>query len=221
MILLSEISHRFTMGEESVKAIVNVDLEISPGEVIAITGPSGSGKSTLLNVIGCLLTPDSGIVSFLGEDVFLLNDSARSKLRREHIGFIFQSFNLIPVLSAYENVEYPLILNKVKKQERKDRINSLLDCVGMSKYQKHKPDQLSGGQRQRIAIARALVANPLVILADEPTANLDTHTAHGVLMLLSDINKQFNTSIVFSTHDAKVSAMAQRQIRLEDGRIIS
>jgi len=221
MIRLLNVNHCFYLGDVSVPALVDIDLKIAQGEIMAIAGPSGSGKTTLLNVIGCLLTPDSGTVNLFGKEIFPMTDAERSKIRRERIGFIFQSFNLIPVLSAFENVEYPLILNRIGKNKRYKRVNDLLYYVGMSKHRQHKPEQLSGGQRQRVAIARAIAANPSVVLADEPTANLDTNTAHEILVLLNDLNKEFNTCIIFATHDAKVSAMSQREIRMQDGRLVS
>jgi putative ABC transport system ATP-binding protein len=221
MIELKNISHTYRLGNQMTGALHDLSFSVAPGEIIAITGPSGSGKSTLLSIMGCLLTPSSGSVSVMGRDLSTLNDVAKATLRRRHLGFIFQSFNLIPVLSASENVEYPLILCGIAGKERQDRTERMLARVGLQQQLKKRPDQLSGGQKQRVAIARALIAAPDFVLADEPTANLDSHTAIEILTLMSELNQEMNTAFIFSTHDPKVSAFAHKQLHLEDGVLTS
>jgi len=220
MIEVQNVSHAYRIGEQTTHALRDMNFRAAPGDVIAITGPSGSGKSTLLNVMGCLLTPSSGAVRIMGRDLTTLNDAQKAALRRKHLGFIFQSFNLIPVLNALENVEYPLILGGTHATERKRRAERMLDRVGLQQHMKKRPDQLSGGQKQRVAIARALITSPDFVLADEPTANLDSHTAADILDLMAGLNQEMNTAFIFSTHDPKVSAFAQRQCHLEDGALI-
>ncbi len=217
MIEVKNVSHAYHIGDQVTCALRNLSFSAAPGEIIAITGPSGSGKSTLLSIMGCLLTPSSGSVSVMGCNLDALNDAGKAALRRKHLGFIFQFFNLIPVLNATENVEYPLILGGVDGKERKQRVERMLERVGLQHQMKKRPDQISGGQKQRVAIARALIASPDFVLADEPTANLDSHTANGILALMLEINKEMNTAFIFSTHDPKVSAFAHKQFHLEDG----
>jgi len=197
-----------------------VSLDVGAGEFLAVAGPSGSGKSTLLNLIGCLDHPTSGRVLVGDQDVALLGDDALSDLRAERIGFIFQTFNLIPVLSALENVEFPLLFQKGRKNGR-DKAKGALEAVGLGEFAAHRPDELSGGQRQRVAVARALVTDPVIVLADEPTANLDSTTGENIIALMLDINRRAGTTFVFSTHDPKVIEHAHRVVRLADGRLAS
>jgi putative ABC transport system ATP-binding protein len=188
---------------------------------MALAGPSGSGKSTLLNLIGCIDTPTRGSVIITGTEVSNRTPDELSDLRARTIGFIFQTFNLLPVLSAWENVEYPLLQNKdLKKAERRERVGHYLELVGLDRHKHHRPNELSGGQRQRVAIARALAARPSIVLADEPTANLDHKTGEGILDLMKSINQQERTTFIFSTHDAKVMAMADRVVVLSDGEVV-
>lgn len=221
MIELRGVSHTYRIGEQRTCAVREVDFRVEEGEIVSIAGPSGSGKSTLLNVMGCLLTPDSGAVRIMDKDMSALGDAAKAEIRRLHIGFIFQSFNLIPVLSAFENIEYPLIIGGVASDERKRRVGAILERVGLEQHRRKRPDQLSGGQKQRVAIARALIARPRFVLADEPTANLDSQTASEILALMSELNRESNTALIFSTHDPKVSAFAHRRVRLEDGKLVA
>ncbi|MBO9537887.1 ABC transporter ATP-binding protein [Herbaspirillum sp.] len=220
MIRLMDVSHRYRIGNQVTHALRHLEFNAEPGEIIAITGPSGSGKSTLLSIMGCLLKPSEGTVSVMGNNLDTLDDAGKATLRRNHLGFIFQAFNLIPVLNAIENVEYPLILCGVNGKERKQRAERMLATVGLQQQMKKRPNQLSGGQKQRVAIARALIAAPDFVFADEPTANLDSRTAADLLALMSDLNKEMNTTFIFSTHDPKVSAFSHRQLRLEDGMLI-
>jgi putative ABC transport system ATP-binding protein len=184
-----------------------------------LNGPSGSGKTTLLNHIGCIDQPTSGDVEVLQMNVLDLTDAERSEIRNKHIGFIFQSFNLVPVLTAYENVEYPLLLRGVSRSERREQCLEMLESVGLREYKDHTPDELSGGQRERVAIARALVTEPEIVLADEPTANLDTETGEQILGIMTQLNKEQSTTFVFSTHDPQVLKFAERICNLRDGVI--
>jgi putative ABC transport system ATP-binding protein len=208
----------YALGRTRVTALRGVSLAIEPGEFMAIAGPSGSGKSTLLNLIGCLDRPTSGRVRIDGADVAALSDDALSDLRATTLGFIFQTFNLIPVLSALENVEFPLLFRGESRGVR-GRARKALESVGLSDVERHRPDELSGGQRQRVAVARALVTSPRVVLADEPTANLDSETGEAIIDLMLDINRREGTTFVFSTHDPKVMTHAHRVVRLADGRV--
>ena len=211
----------YTSGEVSQEVIKNFSLEISEGEFISLVGPSGSGKSTVLNMLGCLDTPTSGDIIINNTSVTTLNRTQRANFRGENIGFIFQSFNLIPVLSVYENIEYPLIMvQNLDESERKQRILKLLEEVGMLEHKDKTPDKISGGQMQRVAIARALVTNPKIIFADEPTANLDSKTAHMIIELMKKIQKEHQTTFVFATHDEKIVANVDRLITLIDGEIV-
>ncbi|MES2670138.1 MAG: ABC transporter ATP-binding protein [Pseudomonadota bacterium] len=219
MIELQGVSHTYRIGDQRTSAIRKVDFSVEAGEIISIVGPSGSGKSTMLSIMGCLLTPDSGIVRIMGKDLSHQSDATKAEIRRLHIGFIFQSFNLIPVLNAFENIEYPLIIGGIAGGERKRRVSAILERVGLGQHQRKRPDHLSGGQKQRVAIARALVTNPGFILADEPTANLDSQTATEILALMSELNRELKTALIFSTHDPKVSAFAHKRVRLEDGTL--
>jgi len=210
----------YRMGEQVVRALDGVSLAIEEGVFLAIAGPSGSGKSTLLNLIGCIDTPTSGSIVIDGRDVSGHSPDELAELRARTIGFIFQTFNLLPVLSAEENVEYPLLqMRELDREARRERVARMLDVVGLSRFATHRPSQLSGGQRQRVAIARALVTEPRIVLADEPTANLDHKTGEGILVLMQQINRDSGTTFIFSTHDKKVMSKANRLIRIEDGRI--
>ena len=220
MISIQNVSKDYTLGKTIVKALRGVNLEIDNGEFVCISGPSGCGKSTLLNLIGCLDKPTTGIVTIDGQDVGKLNKNQLAEIRSRKIGFIFQSFNLIPVLDVYENIELVFMSWKdFLKEEMDRRIISLIEEVGLKEYIKHKPGELSGGQMQRVSIARALVTNPQVVLADEPTANLDSKTSKKILEIMVDLNERHNTTFIFSTHDPIVSGYAKRNIDLFDGEI--
>ena len=221
IIELSNTSKRYRIGEIETRALDDVSLRVEAGEFMALVGPSGSGKTTLLQIIGCLDKPTGGTVLINGRDVTRLSANGRADLRREVIGFIFQFFALVPVLNAYENVELPLLLNGVGAQERHTRTMELLDAVGLADRVHHRPDQLSGGQQQRVAIARALAPRPLMVLADEPTANLDTANGEQAMEIMQRLNRQTGTAFIFATHDPRVMAFAQRTIRLVDGRIVA
>ena len=211
----------YQIGEVETRALDGVSLSIAEGEFTALVGPSGSGKTTMLQLMGCLDRPNSGVVKVGGQDVTRLKANPRADLRREKIGFIFQFFALLPVLTAYENVELPLLLNNVKKKERQERAMGLLDSVGLSDRTGHRPDQLSGGEQQRVAIARALAPHPLLVLADEPTANLDTDNGAQAMEIMQSLNQETGTAFVFATHDPRVIAYARRVIELQDGRVVS
>lgn len=216
---VEEVTKEYDLGRTKVPALRGVSLQVEAGEFMAVAGPSGSGKSTLLNLIGCLDRPTSGRVLIAGQDVGTLGDDALSDLRARTIGFIFQTFNLIPVLSALENVEFPLLFRGGNHGGR-GRALQALESVGLREFATHRPDELSGGQRQRVAVARALVTDPGIVLADEPTANLDSHTGETIIDLMLDINRRAGTTFIFSTHDPKVMAHAQRVVRLADGRVV-
>jgi len=221
LIVLDKVTKIYQLGKVAVKALKEVHLEVQAGEFISVCGPSGSGKSTLLNLIGCIDTATSGKVSILGKDVTEFSDAALSKLRNTTIGFIFQSFNLIPVLTAFENVEYPLVLQDVPKNRRVEMVATLMKEVGLADFGKHKPDELSGGQRQRVAIARALVTGPKLVLADEPTANLDSKTGIEILDLMQKMNEEHKTTFIFSTHDPKIEKYAKKIYTMLDGELSS
>jgi putative ABC transport system ATP-binding protein len=210
----------FRIGEVETHALRGVDLIIENGEFTALVGPSGSGKTTLLQLIGLLDQPTTGNVFINGKDVTHLNRDQRADLRRGTIGFIFQFFALIPTLTAYENVEMPLLLNGAKAEERRARVNAMLEAVGLTDRAHHRPDQLSGGQQQRVSVARALAIRPTLILADEPTANLDTENGRQVMELMKRLNKETGTTFVFATHDPRVIAFANRVVTLRDGIIV-
>ena len=220
VIQLDNITKSYKIGEVVTHAVNGVSLSIEPGEFAALIGPSGSGKTTTLQLMGCLDKPDSGKILINNEDVTRLNANRRADLRREEIGFIFQFFALVPVLNAYENVELPLLLNGVKASERKERVMNMLEAVGLGDRIKHRPDQLSGGQQQRVAIARALATQPLVVLADEPTANLDTANGEQAMDIMQKLNQETGTAFVFATHDPRVMAYATRTIQMVDGKIV-
>ena len=210
----------YRAGEVEVQAIKGVDFTIEAQSFVAFVGPSGSGKSTLLNMIGCLDHPSSGSLTVLGTDIGKLDRRAAADFRGQHIGFIFQNFNLIPVLTVYENVEYPLIMvQDWPEKKRRQQVERLLDAVGMSQQAGQRPDQISGGQKQRVAVARALATNAQLVLADEPTANLDHDTALRVIELMKKMRDELGTTFVFSTHDPKIMGEAETIFELEDGRI--
>jgi len=217
---IKDIEKIYYLGKTEIKALQGVNLEINnKGKFICICGPSGSGKTTLLNLIGCLDRPTRGDIIILDMKVLTLSDTKLSQLRNEHIGFIFQTFNLIPVLTAYENVEYPLLIKGLAGRERKRRVLQMLEEVGLIEFRNHKPEELSGGQRQRVSIARALVTLPEIVLADEPTANLDTRTGETILELMRKISKEHSSTFIFSTHDHKILNYAEKIYYLRDGRI--
>ncbi len=211
----------YPTGEGLFAALKDVTLNFTEGEFAGIVGPSGSGKTTLLNVIGSLDTQSEGEVIVLGKEVSKLNAKESAALRSEHIGFIFQTYNLLPVYTVYENVEFPLLLLKMPDAERQKAVMDALDWVGLTDKAKSRPTQLSGGQSQRVAIARAMVKKPQIVLADEPTANLDTENSMNVLETMEKLNKELGTTYIFSTHDAKVIAFIRRKITLVDGRVDS
>ncbi len=217
---LSDVCKDYHLGKIVVHAVRNVDMSFGTGEFAAIAGPSGSGKTTLLNLIGCIDTPTSGRVSVGGKDTSTLSERALTELRLFNIGFIFQQFNLVSVLTTFQNVEFPLLLQKkFNAQERKERVDSMLEKVGLGTHSQHRPSELSGGQRQRVAIARALITKPDIVLADEPTANLDTGTGQTIIDLMKSISASDGTTFIFSTHDPTVMKHADRIIELTDGRI--
>ena len=220
IIEVENVTKVYKIGEVETRALDGVSIKIKDGEFTAIVGPSGSGKTTLLQLIGCLDKPDSGVVKIGGQDVTRLKTNPRADLRREKIGFIFQFFALIPVLTAYENVELPLLLNNVKAKERQERAMGLLEAVGLADRAGHRPDQMSGGEQQRVAIARALASEPLLVLADEPTANLDTANGAQAMGIMQRLNQETGTAFIFATHDPRVMSYAQRVIELQDGKVI-
>ncbi len=220
MILLDGIHRQFQVGDQTVHALAGVNLRIDSGEYIAVTGPSGSGKSTLLNLLGLLDRPTEGIYSLNGTDITSLSDEQQAHIRNQKIGFVFQFFHLVPRLTAAENVELPMILAGVAVDERKRRVNAALQDVGLVDREDHRPDQLSGGQRQRVAIARATIMRPLLMLADEPTGNLDTHSGTEVIGILEALNRQ-QISLIVVTHDRSIASRARRQIHIVDGKIES
>ena len=210
----------FKIGEVETKALRGVNLSIENGEFTALVGPSGSGKTTLLQLIGLLDQPTTGNVTINGQDASHLNRNQRADLRKNAIGFVFQFFALIPTLTAYENVEMPLLLNGTKAADRKARVNQMLEAVGLTDRAHHRPDQMSGGQQQRVAVARALATNPKLILADEPTANLDTENGKQVMDIMQRLNKETGVTFVFATHDPRVIKYANRVVTLRDGLIV-
>ncbi|MGB7570040.1 MAG: ABC transporter ATP-binding protein [Chitinivibrionales bacterium] len=221
VIRLTDVRKEYLLGETKVEALRGVSLSVDKGEFIAIAGPSGSGKSTVLNMIGCIDTPTSGAISINGKDVGRLSDKELTRYRRVTVSFIFQSFNLIPVLNVYENIELPLLLQRVSdRKDRQVRVMHLIEEVGLSDRIKNKAAELSGGQRQRVAIARALAASPVMVLADEPTANLDSDTGAKILDLMREINGREGTTFVFSTHDGHIMERARRIVNIKDGLIV-
>ena len=220
LVRVEAVTKEYLLGEQKVIALNDITLSVEEGVFLAIAGPSGSGKTTMLNIIGCIDTPTSGKVFIDEVEVTCRTPDELADLRARSIGFIFQTFNLFPVLTAAENVEYPLLqLPEISRDERRERVSRHLSIVGLERYAHHIPNQLSGGQRQRVAIARALAIGPRIVLADEPTANLDSRTGQGILDLMKEINRRYGTTFIFSTHDRRVIAMADRLVRIEDGRV--
>ena len=220
VVKIENVTRVYKIGKVETNALRGVDLSIESGEFTALVGPSGSGKTTLLQLIGCLDQPTSGTVCINGRDVSRLNRNQRADVRRESIGFVFQFFALIPTLTAYENVEMPLLLAGKKPAERRERVTKLLEWVDLAERARHRPDQLSGGQQQRVAIARALATNPTLVLADEPTANLDTANGKQVMDTMTRINQETGVTFVFATHDPRVIQYARRVVTLRDGLIV-
>ncbi|TKB44418.1 ABC transporter ATP-binding protein [Thalassotalea mangrovi] len=214
------LTRHFGEGATLVRALEDVNINVERGEFIAIIGPSGSGKTTLLQLVGGLDNASSGNVILDQKNISEMSGRELSDFRRDHIGFVFQSYNLIPVLSARENIEYIMLLQGIGAKERRRRVDNILSQVGLSGMAQRRPAQLSGGQQQRVAIARAMVSNPSIILADEPTANLDSHTGMSLIEMMKRLNEQENMTFVFSTHDPKIMDSARRIIRLEDGRVV-
>jgi putative ABC transport system ATP-binding protein len=220
LIRAQNLSKDYRTEEVVIHALQGVDFEIEPASFVSFVGPSGSGKTTILNLIGCLDKPSAGNLRIANTEVIGLGRKESAAFRGRHLGFIFQDFNLIPVLTVYENIEYPLIMvQNIAPRERKERISRLLAAVEMTDQAQKYPHQISGGQKQRVAIARALVTNPALVLADEPTANLDSHTAHAVIGLMKKMRDEFGTTFIFSTHDTKIVNEAEVIFRLEDGRL--
>lgn len=217
---MRNVGKTYRLDAVDVPALADINLDIRQGRFTVLSGPSGSGKTTLLNLIGCIDQPDSGEIVVAGKPVQALSDDALSDFRARHIGFIFQNFNLLPVLTAFENVEYPLVLAGVPAAERQQRVTELLAAVGLSDRAGNRPGQLSGGQRQRVAIARALATSPQLVLADEPTANLDSHTGADIIALMRRLQQERNVTFVFSSHDPQVHAEADEVVYIRDGRII-
>ncbi len=219
LISVRNVQKSYRLERTDTPALMDVSLDVQAGERVCLMGPSGSGKSTLLNLIGCIDTPTQGSVIVDGEDTGRLADARLSDFRNRRMGFIFQSFNLIPVLSVFENVEYPLLLQKVPARERRARVEELLAKVGIAEYARRSPENLSGGQRQRVSIARALVARPRLVIADEPTASLDHATGSSIMQLMVEMNESEGATLIFSTHDPAVSRYARRIVKMLDGRI--
>ncbi len=218
LIRLANVRKDYMLDKVRITALKNANLDIARGDFVCLMGPSGSGKSTMLHVMGCIENPSSGDVLIDGENTRAMNDGALSRFRNRHIGFIFQSFNLVSVLNVRENVEFPLLI-RGKKFDR-DRVTSVIESVGLSDLMRHRPDELSGGQRQRVAIARALVGEPDIIIADEPTANLDSKTGSVIIDLLTRLNEESKTTFVFSTHNESLARFAKRTVRILDGEIV-
>jgi len=220
VVRLEHIARAYRTGSVTIPAIKDISLEIAPRVFSVIIGPSGSGKTTLLNMIGCIDVPDTGRVEIRGEDVLRLSDNALADFRARTIGYVFQSFNLIPVLSAFENVEYPLLLLNVPADERRRRTLAMLEAVGLAEQANQRPNELSGGQKQRVAIARALVKEPALVLADEPTANLDSVTGQAITTLMRQMQERSHTSFIFCTHDPRLMAEADQTFSIRDGMLV-
>ncbi len=221
LIDLTDVHKKYTLGTTTVHAVRGVSLTVEPGELVCIVGPSGCGKTTILNMLGCIDHPTSGSVSFDGEDIGDLSDSQAADVRLRRIGFIFQSFNLVPVLNVRENIELPMMLAGKTLRKRKQVSERLMEAVGLGELASHKPSELSGGQRQRVAIARALVNSPQLVIADEPTATLDSETGDEVLEVMRRMNRDEHVTFVFSTHDPHIIRFASHVVRLRDGRVES
>lgn len=219
VIHLNKVNKHYIMGTNTLEALKDINLEIDKAEFVAVVGPSGSGKSTLMNIIGCIDKPSSGFVTIENTIIDFSSLAKLSQFRSEKIGFIFQSFNLIPVLNAFENVEYPLLLTKLTTKERRVRVEEILEKVGLKDYAHHKSNELSGGQKQRIAIARSLVNKPLIVLADEPSASLDTDTSKAIMQLMKDLNHIEKTTFLITTHDPLVRSYTNREILIKDGSL--
>jgi putative ABC transport system ATP-binding protein len=221
IVSIRNVSKDYMLGKTVVPALRGVTLEVEKGEFLSIAGPSGSGKTTLLNLIGCVDTPTAGAVVVNGKETAALSERALTELRLHTIGFIFQSFNLVQVLSVFQNVEFPLLLQGgLPRRERERRVLELLEAVGIATYARHRPNELSGGQRQRVAVARALVTRPALVLADEPTANLDSQTGATIVDLMKEMNRRDGTTFVFSTHDPRVMSHASAIVRIADGQLV-
>lgn len=220
IVLTRELRKEYRQGQVTVRALRGVDLRVDPGEFTALMGPSGSGKTTLLNLIGALDGPTSGEVQVDGQELAAMNGAALSRLRLERLGFVFQAYNLVPVLSAQENAEFVLLLRGVPEEERRRRVREVFKDVGLEGLEHRRPHELSGGQQQRVAVARAIVGQPALVLADEPTANLDSTTGHALLETMARLNQERGVTFLFATHDPKVMDAARRVVRLEDGQIV-
>lgn len=220
-VVLKGVSRTYRLDAVDVPALTDINLVILPNRFTVISGPSGSGKTTLLNLIGCIDRPDQGTIMVGGKAVQTMEDDELSDFRARQLGFIFQNFNLLPVLTAFENVEYPLVLAGMPPDKRRDRVEKLLDAVGLSDRANNRPGQLSGGQRQRVAIARALARKPQLVLADEPTANLDSKTGIEIIELMRDMQQRHHVSFIFSSHDPKILEAADDAVHIHDGRITS
>lgn len=221
IIEIKNVTKRFPVGETEFTALSNIKFDIKKGEFTGLIGPSGSGKTTLLNLVGALDEPSEGEILISGKNVAAKSDEESAQLRNEHIGFIFQSYNLLPVYSIFENVEFPLLLQKQSKAERKAAVMQALEWVGLADIANKKPSQISGGQAQRVAIARSIVKKPDIVLADEPTANLDSTNAYKVMDILKKLNEELGITFIFSSHDSKVIEYLKRVISLEDGKVIN
>ena len=221
VISIQNLVKQFRIGREFFTALKNITLDLHKGEFTGLVGPSGSGKTTLLNIIGGLDSPTEGKVRVLDQPLDNTTHNERARLRRKYMGFIFQSYNLLPVYTVFENVELPLILNKMNKEDRIHKVNQAIEWVGLTNKRNSKPNMLSGGECQRTAIARALVHDPVLVMADEPTANLDAENSHNIMKILTKLNLELDTSFVFATHDEKIMGYLKRIIRLEDGNIVN
>jgi len=219
IITINDLVKRFPVGKGIFTALSEINLNFETGEFAGIVGPSGSGKTTLLNIIGSLDSPSEGSVQVIGQEIARLNHKEAAILRRRHMGFIFQTYNLLPVYTVFENVEFPLLLLKMNESERKKAVMDALEWVGLTDKVKSRPAQLSGGECQRVAIARAMVKKPKIVLADEPTANLDAANSHNILQMMVKLNEELKTTFIFATHDEKVIHYLRRQISLEDGKV--
>jgi len=220
LVTLQDVYKDYIMVKTRVPVLKGVNLQLAAGEMACLMGPSGSGKTTVLNIIGGIDFADRGRVSVYNQDLQAMGDKQLSAFRNKTLGFIFQYFNLIPVLTAFENIEYPLVLQRVGKKERRRRVEAMLEAVGLSAVKNHRPDELSGGQRQRVAIGRALITRPKLVIADEPTGNLDHRTGKAIMELMKEMNEKEKTTFIFATHDPMVSSYTRRVLHLLDGAIV-